>query len=84
MAISSPLLDITIEGPEGFCLMYGTQDMSLVEIHNAARVITQSIAKDAQVILALVLTMSFVKGNKGYCGCWRFFEELRDFRPVLP
>jgi len=55
-AVSSPLLDISIDGATKVLFnVSGGRDMSLVEINNAARVITESITKDAQVILALVL-----------------------------
>ena len=51
IAINSPLLDISIEGATQVLFnIAGGRDMSLVEIHDAARIITQSISKDARVI----------------------------------
>ena len=51
LAINSPLLDISIEGATQVLFnIAGGKDMSLVEIHNAARIITESISKDARVI----------------------------------
>ena len=86
MAISSPLLDITIEGARRVLFnVAGTKDMSLVEIHNAARVITQSIAKDAQVIFGTSFDNELRQGEiKVIVVAGGFGEELRDFRPVLP
>jgi len=55
-AISSPLLDLSINGATKVLFnVSGGRDMSLVEINSAARVITESISKTAQVILGLVL-----------------------------
>ncbi|MDD5760449.1 MAG: cell division protein FtsZ [Candidatus Pacebacteria bacterium] len=86
LAISSPLLDISIEGAKRVLFnVAGTKDMSLVEIHNAARVITQSIAKDAQVIFGASFDDDLRQGEiKVTVIAGGFGEEFRELRPVLP
>jgi len=85
-AISSPLLDIAIDGATKVLFnVSGGRDMSLVEINNAARVITESIAKDAQVIFGT----SFDKGlNKGEIKvtviAGGFEKEIRELGSPLP
>jgi len=86
MAISSPLLDVSIEGARRVLFnVAGTKDMSLVEIHNAARVITQSIAKDAQVIFGTSFDSDLHQGEiKITVIAGGFGEEFRELRPALP
>lgn len=63
-AISSPLLDVSIDGATKVLFnISGGKDMSLVEINNAARVITESIAKDAQVIFGTSFDNELNKGE---------------------
>lgn len=50
-AISSPLLDISIEGARGVLFnVTGGNDMSMSEINDAAKIITESIDPNAKVI----------------------------------
>jgi cell division protein FtsZ len=86
LAISSPLLDISIEGAKRVLFnVAGTKDMSLVEIHNAARVITQSIAKDAQVIFGASFDNNLHKGEvKVTVIAGGFGEEFRELSSALP
>lgn len=50
-AISSPLLDISIDGARGVLFsLSGREDMSMAEVNEAANVITESINPDAKVI----------------------------------
>ena len=51
MAINSPLLDISIEGAQGVLFaIAGGSDLTMIEIQEAAAVITESIDKNAKVI----------------------------------
>jgi len=51
MAISSPLVDLSIDGATRVLFnITGTKDLSLMEINEAARIITQSVSRDAQII----------------------------------
>ncbi len=50
-AIESPLLEVSIEGARGILFnIYGGEDLSMVEIDEAAKVITQSADPDAKII----------------------------------
>ncbi|MCX6736805.1 MAG: cell division protein FtsZ [Candidatus Parcubacteria bacterium] len=63
-AIQSPLLDISIDGATRVLFnISGTSDMSLVEINEAARAITESIDKHAKVIFGAVYDNSLAKGE---------------------
>lgn len=55
MAINSPLLDISIEGARGVLFaISGGEDMTMLEIQEAANVITESIDPDAKVIFGAI------------------------------
>jgi len=85
-AISSPLLDISIEGATKVLFnVSGGRDMSLVEINNAARVITESIAKDAQVIFGTSFDKELNKGEiKVTVIAGGFEKEIRELGSPLP
>ena len=54
-AINSPLLDISIEGARGVLFaIAGGDDMTMFEIQEAAKVITESIDPDARVIFGAI------------------------------
>lgn len=54
-AINSPLLDISIDGARGVLFnVSGGPDMTMWEIHEAAKVITESIDKEAKLIFGAV------------------------------
>lgn len=86
LAISSPLLDISIDGAKRVLFnVAGGKDMSLVEIHDAARVITESIAKDAQVVFGASFDNDLRKGEiKVTVIAGGFGEEFRETSRVLP
>ena len=55
-AISSPLLDISIEGAKGILFtMTGGPDLGILEINEAAKIITTSADPDARVIFGTVI-----------------------------
>lgn len=64
MAINSPLLDVSIEGAKGvlFCISGGA-DLSMYEINEAAKVITDAIDKDAKVIFGAIHDPRLKKGE---------------------
>lgn len=64
MAINSPLLDVSIEGAKGvlFCISGGA-DLSMHEINEAARIITDAIDKDAKVIFGAIHDQRLKKGE---------------------
>ncbi|MEK7192993.1 MAG: cell division protein FtsZ [Patescibacteria group bacterium] len=54
-AINSPLLDISIEGARGVLFaIAGGDDMTMTEIQDAAKVITEAIDKDAKIIFGTI------------------------------
>jgi len=85
-AVSSPLLDISINGATKVLFnVSGGRDMSLVEINNAARVITESIAKDAQVIFGASFDKELNKGEiKVTVIAGGFEKEIRELGSPLP
>ena len=63
-AVSSPLLDISIDGARGVLFnVSGTADLTMWEINEAARVITESIDPDAKVIFGAVHDEKLKKGE---------------------
>lgn len=55
-AISSPLLDISIEGAKGILFtITGGSDLGMLEINEAAKIITSSADPDAKVIFGAVI-----------------------------
>ena len=85
-AISSPLLDISIDGATKVLFnVSGGKDMSLVEINNAARVITESISKSAQVIFGTSFDKELNKGEiKVTVIAGGFETEIREIGYPLP
>ncbi|MFZ2151932.1 MAG: cell division protein FtsZ, partial [Minisyncoccia bacterium] len=50
-AINSPLLDVSIHGARGVLFaISGSDDLSLFEVQEAAKIITESVDKDAKII----------------------------------
>ena len=86
LAISSPLLDISIDGARRVLFnVAGGRDMSLVEIHDAARMITESIAKDAQVVFGTSFDNDLKKGEiKVTVVAGGFGEEFKETSRILP
>lgn len=63
-AINSPLLDISIDGARGVLFnVSGGPDMTMWEINEAAKVITDSIDKDAKLIFGAVHDERLKKGE---------------------
>lgn len=55
MAINSPLLDLSVQGAKGVLFsIAGGDDLTMFEIQDAAKVITESIDSDAKVIFGTV------------------------------
>lgn len=63
-AINSPLLEISINGASGVLFnVSGTADLSMTEVNEAARVITESIDPSAKVIFGAVHDNRLKKGE---------------------
>ncbi len=64
MAISSPLLDVSIAGAKGVLFsIAGGDDLTMFEIQDAAKVITESIDPNAKVIFGTVRDEKLKKGE---------------------
>ncbi|HMO78691.1 MAG TPA: cell division protein FtsZ [Candidatus Paceibacterota bacterium] len=64
MAINSPLLDISINGARGVLFsIAGGEDLTMFEIQEAAKVITESMDPDAKVIFGTVKDDKLKKGD---------------------
>jgi cell division protein FtsZ len=64
MAISSPLLDISIAGAKGVLFsIAGGDDLTMFEIQDAAKIITESIDPTAKVIFGTVRDEKLKKGE---------------------
>ena len=63
-AVSSPLLDVSINGARGVLFnVSGGSDLTMWEINEAAKVITESIDREAKVIFGAVHDESLKKGE---------------------
>jgi cell division protein FtsZ len=63
-AINSPLLDVSMKGAKGVLFnVSGGKDISLAEIDQAAKVITQEINPEAKVIFGAVQSETLKKGE---------------------
>ena len=63
-AINSPLLDLSISGAKGVLFaISGSDDLTIHEIGEAAKVITESIDKDAKVIFGTICDDKLKKGE---------------------
>ncbi|NCU28079.1 MAG: cell division protein FtsZ [Candidatus Moranbacteria bacterium] len=63
-AINSPLLDLSISGARGVLFaIAGGDDMSIHEIQEAAKIITESIDKEAKVIFGTIQDERLKKGE---------------------
>lgn len=63
-AVNSPLLELSIDGARGVLFnVTGNSEMTMNEINDAARIITETIDPDAKVIFGAVIDESFKKGE---------------------
>ena len=64
MAINSPLLEFSIDGAKGILFnVHGGSDMTMLEINEAANIITESIDPNAKVIFGATIDESAKKGE---------------------
>jgi cell division protein FtsZ len=62
-AISSPLLDFSIQGAKGVLFSVSGSDITLNEIQEAAKVITKNVDSKAQIIFGAVADKNLKKGE---------------------
>ena len=64
MAINSPLLELSIDGAKGVLFnISGSSDLGMLEINEAANIITESIDPNAKVIFGAVIDDNVKKGE---------------------
>ena len=62
-AINSPLLEVAIDGAKGVLFNISGSDLTMIEINDAAKIITESIDPDAKVIFGAVTDEKMKKGE---------------------
>lgn len=61
-AINSPLLDVSIHGAKGVLFaIYGHEDLGMLEVQEAAKIITESVDADAKIIFGIAHDASLKK-----------------------
>ena len=61
-AVNSPLLDVSIHGAKGVLFaIYGAEDLGMLEVQEAAKIITESVDKDAKIIFGIAVDPSLKK-----------------------
>lgn len=92
MAINSPLLDLSIDGARGVLFaIAGGDDMTMLEINDAANIITESIDPDARVIFGAIKDEKLKKGElkitviaSGFTGSAANNKKLQLFKKDEP
>lgn len=63
-AVNSPLLDVSISGAKGILFVVaGSDDLGILEVQEAAKVISESIDKDSKVIFGIMHDDKLKKGQ---------------------
>jgi cell division protein FtsZ len=63
-AVNSPLLDVSINGAKGILFVVaGSDDMGILEVQEAAKVINESVDKNAKVIFGMMKDEKLKKGQ---------------------
>lgn len=83
MAISSPLLEISINGARGVLFsIAGGDDLTMFEIQDAAKVITESVDPNAKIIFGTVRDEKLKKGEVKVTVIASSFPENMQKRPA--
>jgi len=83
-AINSPLLDLSINGARGVLFaIAGGVDMTMFEIQEAAKVITESIDKEAKVIFGAIHDSKLDKGHIKVTVIATGFPENAQSKPLF-
>src|SRR3989339_261605 len=83
-AINSPLLEVSINGAKGVLFaISGGEDVTIQEIQEAAKIITESIDKDAKVIFGTIKDEKLKKGELKVTVIATGFTEMPGARKSL-
>ncbi len=64
MAVNSPLLDVSINGAKGILFVVaGSDDLGILEVQEAAKVINESVDKNAKIIFGIMRDEKLKKGQ---------------------
>lgn len=64
MAVNSPLLDVSISGAKGILFVVaGSDDLGIMEVQSAAKVISESVDKNAKIIFGIMHDNKLKKGQ---------------------
>ena len=64
MAVNSPLLDVSIGGAKGILFVVaGSDDLGIMEVQDAAKVINESVDKNAKIIFGIMHDDKLKKGQ---------------------
>lgn len=64
MAVNSPLLDVSISGAKGILFVVaGSDDLGIMEVQDAAKVINESVDKNAKIIFGMMRDEKLKKGQ---------------------
>lgn len=64
MAVNSPLLDVSISGAKGILFVVaGSDDLGIMEVQEAAKVINESVDKNAKIIFGIMRDEKLKKGK---------------------
>ena len=64
MAVSSPLLELSINGAKGVLFaIAGGDDLGMIEVHDAAKIITESVDPNAKIIFGAIKDEKLKKGD---------------------
>jgi len=64
MAVNSPLLDVSISGAKGILFVVaGSDDLGIMEVQEAAKVINESVDKNAKIIFGMMKDEKLKKGQ---------------------
>lgn len=84
-AINSPLLEVSIHGAKGVLFsIAGGEDLGMLEIQDAANVITEAIDPDAKVIFGTVTDETLKKGQVRVTVIATGFPESQGGKPGAP
>jgi len=83
-AINSPLLEVSINGAKGVLLnISGGSDLTMQEVSEAAKVVTESIDANAKVIFGAVISDDIEEGEAKVTVIATGFEGLNSDQPEL-
>lgn len=83
-AINSPLLELSIDGAKGVLFnVSGSSDLTMLEINEAANIITEAIDPNAKVIFGAVVDETLKKGEVQITVVATGFDEEKVKEPTL-